>query len=177
MTNLIKLWPLPGGIHPPQNKRQSLQLPLGHLPIPPQLIIPLNQHVGAPAKAIVQVGEQVLAGQLIAAAEGTLSANIHASSSGTVSAIGNHVLPHSSGMSAESITIDTDGKHQWAKLQRCEDYLALDHLTLLQKIRAAGIVGLGGAGFPTDAKLSTKSTQVIDILVINGAECEPSTLR
>lgn len=173
MTSLIKLWPLPGGIHPPQNKQQSMQLPLGKLPLPAQLIIPLNQQIGAPAKAIVQVGEQVLAGQLIAAAEGTFSANIHASSSGVVSAIGNYVLPHPSGISAESITIDTDGKHQWTQLQSCEDYLALDQLALLQKIRAAGVVGLGGAGFPTDVKLYTKSTQVIDTLVINGAECEP----
>ena len=74
--NLIKVWEIPGGIHPPENKTQSMQLPLGSLPIPPQLIIPLNQHIGAPAKPIVQVGDKVLAGQLIAAADGTFSANV-----------------------------------------------------------------------------------------------------
>lgn len=173
MTSLIKLWELPGGIHPPENKQQSLQLPLGKLPVPPQLIIPLNQHIGAPAKPIVNVGDRVLTGQLIAAADGTFSANVHASSSGIVSAICNYVLPHPSGMSAESIVIDTDGKHEWVPLETCEDYLTLDRVALLEKIRAAGVAGLGGAGFPTDVKLYTKSTQLIDTLVINGAECEP----
>ncbi|HWV16160.1 MAG TPA: electron transport complex subunit RsxC [Cellvibrio sp.] len=173
MTRAIKLWPMPGGIHPPEHKQQSMQLPLGTVPIPPQLFIPLNQHIGAPAKAIVTVGEQVLAGQLIATADGTFSANIHASSSGTVSAIGDYALPHPSGMHGQAIVINTDGSHQWAPLQDCQDYLTLDRLALLEKIRAAGVAGLGGAGFPTAVKLYTKSTQQIDTLVINGAECEP----
>ncbi len=172
-NSLIKVWEIPGGIHPPENKTQSMQLPLGSLPIPPQLIIPLNQHIGAPAKPIVQVGDKVLAGQLIAAADGTFSANVHASSSGTVSAIENFVLPHPSGMSGECIVIDTDGEHAFIATDACEDYLAVDRLTLLDKIRAAGVAGLGGAGFPTSVKLNTKSTQKIDTLVINGAECEP----
>jgi Na+-translocating ferredoxin:NAD+ oxidoreductase subunit C len=173
MTSLIKVWEFPGGIHPPENKTQSMQLPLGSLPIPPQLIIPLNQHIGAPAKPIVQVGDKVLAGQLIAAADGTFSANVHASSSGTVSAIENFVLPHPSGMSGECVVIDTDGEHAFIATEACEDYLALERLTLLDKIRTAGVAGLGGAGFPTSVKLNTKSTQKIDTLVINGAECEP----
>src|SRR6186713_508246 len=97
-NNFIQLWEIPGGIHPAQNKSQSTQLPLGNLPIPPQLIIPLNQHIGAPAQPVVQVGDKVLAGQLIAAANGTFSANVHASSSGTVLSIGDYVLPHPSGM-------------------------------------------------------------------------------
>lgn len=172
-NNFIKVWEIPGGIHPPENKTQSMQLPLGSLPIPPQLIIPLNQHIGAPAKPIVQVGDKVLAGQLIAAADGTFSANVHASSSGTVSAIENFVLPHPSGMSGECVVIDTDGEHTFIATEACEDYLAVDRLSLLDKIRAAGVAGLGGAGFPTSVKLNTKSTQKIDTLVINGAECEP----
>jgi Na+-translocating ferredoxin:NAD+ oxidoreductase subunit C len=176
MTNFnspIKLWELPGGIHPPENKQQSMHLPLGQLPIPPQLFIPLNQHIGAPAKPIVTIGEQVLTGQLIAAADGTFSANVHASSSGIVSAITQHVLPHPSGMMGDVIVIDTDGKHEWLRLTPCENYVALDRLTLLEKIRSAGIAGLGGAGFPTAVKLNTKSNLTIDTLVINGAECEP----
>jgi electron transport complex protein RnfC len=172
-NRLIKVWEFPGGIHPPENKMQSMQLPLGSIPIPPQLIIPLNQHIGAPAKAIVQIGERVLAGQLIAIADGIFSANLHASSSGIVSAIDNFVLPHPSGMSGECITITTDGKHEFATSESCEDYLVLDRLLLLEKIRAAGIAGLGGAGFPTAVKLNIKSTQKIDTLIINGAECEP----
>lgn len=173
MNNLIKVWEIPGGVHPPENKAQSTQLPLGSLPIPPQLIIPLNQHIGAPAKPVVQVGDKVLAGQLIAAADGTFSANVHASSSGTVTAIGPYVLAHPSGMSGECITITTDGKHEFIASEACENYLEVDRQLLLDKIRAAGVAGLGGAGFPTAVKLSTKSTQKIDTLVLNGAECEP----
>lgn len=173
MTNLIKLWELPGGVHPPENKSQSLHLPLGELPIPKQLILPLNQHIGAPAKPVVQVGERVLTGQLIAAAVGTVSANVHASSSGIVSFIGPHVVPHASGMSSDCIIIDTDGADEWVRLEVCENYLEREPDELLTKIRAAGVAGLGGAGFPTDIKLRPKSIHVIDTLVINGAECEP----
>lgn len=173
LNTLIKVWEIPGGIHPPENKTQSMQLPLGNLPIPPQLIIPLNQHIGAPAKAIVQIGERVLAGQLIAAADGIFSANVHASSSGIVSAIDNFIMPHPSGMSGECITITTDGQHEFAATESCEDYLLVDRLSLLEKIRAAGVAGLGGAGFPTAVKLTIKSTQKIDTLIINGSECEP----
>lgn len=172
-NNLIKIWEIPGGIHPPENKNQSMQLPLGNLPIPPQLIIPLNQHIGAPAKSIVQVGDKVLAGQLIAAADGTFSANVHASSSGVVSDIGNFVLAHPSGMSGECITIATDGQHRFATTEAWDNYVILDRLALIDKIRTAGVAGLGGAGFPTSIKLNTKSTQNIDTLIINGAECEP----
>ncbi|ACE86219.1 electron transport complex subunit RsxC [Cellvibrio japonicus] len=173
MTSLIKLWELPGGIHPPQNKAQSLALPLGQIPLPTQLILPLNQHIGAPAKPVVQVGDQVLTGQLIAAADGTFSANVHASSSGRIVTIAPHAIPHASGMASECIVIETDGRDEWIERQECSDYLVLDRLELLAKIRAAGVAGLGGAGFPTDIKLAPKSTQVIDTLIINGAECEP----
>lgn len=172
-AELIKIWEIPGGIHPPENKTQSMQLPLGSLAIPAQLIIPLNQHIGAPAKSIVHIGERVLAGQLIATADGVFSANVHASSSGTISAIDQFVLPHPSGMSGECITITTDGKHEFVTTETCDDYLRLDRGLLLEKIRTAGIAGLGGAGFPTAVKLNIKSTQKIDTLIINGAECEP----
>jgi electron transport complex protein RnfC len=173
MTSLIPLWELPGGIHPVENKQQSLQLPIGHLPLPPQLVIPLNQHLGTPATPVVQVGDRVLKGQLIGAAEGTFSANTHSSTSGTVIAIGDRTVPHSSGMTAECVVIEPDQKEEWVNLESCENYLQLNRLVLLDKIRAAGVAGLGGAGFPTAVKLAPKSTQVIDTLIINGAECEP----
>ena len=173
MTSLIKVWELPGGIHPPEHKDQSLQLPLGRVPLPPVLVIPLNQHMGTPAQPVVQVGERVLAGQLIGAADGTFSANTHASTSGTVIAIEERAIPHPSGMNSESVVIEPDGKDDWIELTPCEDYRSLDRLTLLDKIRAAGVAGLGGAGFPTAVKLAPKSTQVIDTLILNGAECEP----
>lgn len=173
MTSLIKVWELPGGIHPPQHKSQSLQLPLGDMPLPPLLVIPLNQHMGTPARSTVQVGERVLAGQLIGSADGTFSANTHASTSGTVLAIESRAIPHPSGMASEAVIIAPDGKDEWVDLISCENYLVLDRLQLLDKIRAAGVAGLGGAGFPTAVKLAPKSTQVIDTLIINGAECEP----
>jgi len=173
MTSLIKVWELPGGVHPPEHKHQSLQLPLGTVPLPPVLVIPLNQHMGTPAQPVVQVGERVLAGQLIGAADGTFSANTHASTSGTVIAIEERSIPHPSGINSESVVIEPDGKNEWIELTPCEDYRALDRLTLLDKIRAAGVAGLGGAGFPTAVKLAPKSTQVIDTLILNGAECEP----
>ncbi|RYY73375.1 MAG: electron transport complex subunit RsxC [Gammaproteobacteria bacterium] len=171
--NSIKLWDFPGGIHPPENKTQSTQLPLGNLPIPPQLIIPLNQHLGTPAKPVVQVGDKVLAGQLIAEADGTFSANVHASSSGKVVAIDQFVLPHPSGLKGQCIQIETDGLHRFIATETCENYLTIEPFNLLAKIRTAGVAGLGGAGFPTAVKLTTKTTQEIDTLIINGAECEP----
>ena len=173
MTSLIKVWELPGGIHPPEHKDQSLQLPLGTVPLPPVLVIPLNQHMGTPAQPVVQVGERVLTGQLIGAADGTFSANTHASTSGTVVAIEERPIPHPSGMDSISVVIEPDGKDEWVELTPCEDYRSLNRLDLLDKIRAAGVAGLGGAGFPTAVKLAPKSTQVIDTLILNGAECEP----
>ncbi|HTF95988.1 MAG TPA: electron transport complex subunit RsxC [Cellvibrio sp.] len=173
MTSLIKVWELPGGIHPPENKHQSMQLPLGEIPLPPVLVIPLNQHMGTPAQPVVQVGERVRAGQLIGAADGTFSANTHASTSGTVIAIEERAIPHPSGFNAESVVIQPDGRHEWIEREECTDYRSLDRLELLKKIRGAGIAGLGGAGFPTAVKLAPKSTQVIDTLILNGAECEP----
>jgi electron transport complex protein RnfC len=173
MTSLIKVRELPGGIHPPERKAQSLQLPLATLPLPPLVVLPLNQHIGAPAKPVVAVGDRVLTGQLVAEADGTFSGNIHASTSGTVVAIEDRLLPHPSGMSGECIVIEPDGQDEWIALEPCEDYQQLDHGTLVAKIRAAGIAGLGGAGFPTAVKLNPRADHKIDTLIINGTECEP----
>lgn len=173
MTSLIKIREIPGGIHPPEHKEQSLRLPLGSVPLPPQLVVPVSQHIGEPATPVVSVGERVMTGQLIAAANGVFSANIHAPSSGTVVAIEDRVLTHPSGMSDTCIVIETDGKDEWVPLNPCEDYHALDKTALQDKIRLAGVAGLGGAGFPTAVKLNPRSTEVIDTLIINGAECEP----
>lgn len=173
MTSLIKARELPGGIHPPENKAQSLQVPLGSLPLPAQLILPLNQHIGAPATPVVTVSERVLTGQLIAAADGTFSANVHAPTSGIIVAIEDHLLAHPSGMTGQCIILAPDGKKEWAELQPCLDYQQLDHAALVAKIRAAGIAGLGGAGFPTAVKLNPRADHKIDTLIINGTECEP----
>ncbi len=170
---MTKIWSIPGGVHPEENKSQSLQLPLGEIPLAEELVYPLNQHIGAPATAIVEVGEQVLAGQKIAEAKGMISASIHASTSGTVTAIEDRTLPHPSGMSGECIVLTPDGRDSFADFETCEDYLALDHDQLVAKIREAGITGMGGAGFPTAVKLSPRANNPIDTLIINGTECEP----
>ncbi len=172
MTSL-NVWDIHGGIHPPERKELSNRAPIQRMPLPAQLIVPLAQHLGAPAEPCVTLGEQVLKGQKIAEASGFVSAPVHAPTSGTVSFIGPQPYPHVSGMSATAIVIDSDGRDQWIELQSHADYRQLPPAELLDIIRQAGINGLGGAGFPTAVKLTAPSTQTIRTLIINGTECEP----
>ncbi|GAB3459658.1 electron transport complex subunit RsxC [Azotobacter salinestris] len=169
----MKLWEFHGGIHPPERKELSNRTPIQTAPLPARLILPLGQHIGAPAEPIVTVGERVLKGQPIAAASGRVGAPLHAPTSGTVSFIGLQPYPHASGMLAPAIVIDSDGLDEWTALEPCIDYRSLEPAALLEKIRQAGISGLGGAGFPTAVKLAARSQRKIHTLVINGAECEP----
>lgn len=168
-----KIWDIPGGVHPPENKAQSLSGGIRPAGIPPQLIQPLSQHIGAPAVPVVEVGQHVLKGQLIAEAAGFVSVPVHAASSGTVSAIESREIPHPSGLSAPCIVIDTDGRDEWIDHSGIADYTDLDKKALLDIIRQAGIAGMGGAGFPSAVKLSPRGNAVIDTLIINGTECEP----
>jgi len=140
--------------------------------LPAQLVLPLAQHIGEPAECLVSPGDYVCKGQRIAQAVGSISAPVHASSSGTVLAVEPRPVPHPSGLPAPCIVIATDGRDSPAPdMPPALDYLNSDTDTLLERIRAAGIVGLGGAGFPTRAKLARRGT--IELLVINGVECEP----
>jgi len=168
-----KLWHFPGGLHLPENKTMSTTSPVGEAKVPERLIIPLQQHIGAPAKPLVAIGDRVLKGQKLAKAEGYVSAPVHASSSGTVVAIEDHPVPHPSGLSAPCIIIETDGEDRWCELSPQPDYRELDPSELRNVIRDAGIVGLGGAGFPAFIKLNPGSRMSIDTLILNGAECEP----
>jgi electron transport complex protein RnfC len=168
-----KVWDIHGGIHPAENKQQSLHNPIAQAGIPPQLILPLAQHIGAPAGAIVNIGDRVLKGQMIAEAKGFVSSPIHAPTSGTVVAIENRMIPHPSGMSAPCIVIDTDGQDQWIEHSGVEDYQSLSKLELIDRVRQAGIAGMGGAGFPSAVKLSTRDDKPIETLILNGTECEP----
>ncbi|MBT1121346.1 electron transport complex subunit RsxC [Stutzerimonas nitrititolerans] len=172
MTSL-NVWDIHGGIHPPERKELSNRAPIQRMPLPARLIVPLAQHLGAPAEPCVTLGEQVLKGQLIAEASGFVSAPVHAPTSGTVSFIGPQPYPHVSGMTATAIVIDSDGRDQWFELQPHTDYRQLPPAELLDIIRQAGINGLGGAGFPTAVKLTAPPTQTIRTLIINGTECEP----
>ncbi len=173
MTAQPRTWDIPGGIHPPQNKAQSTARGLEHMPLPARLILPLLQHIGNRAVPVVQVGERVLKGQLIAEANGPISCPVHAPTSGIVRAIEPAPYPHASGLAELAIMLESDGQDEWTELQPLPDYRKLQPLELLERIRAAGISGLGGAGFPTAAKLASRPDHHIDTLIINGTECEP----
>jgi len=166
-------WSFPGGIHPPENKQQSTATPIQQAPLPRRLVLPLQQHIGEPAQPCVAVGQQVLKGQRIAEPGSAISAALHAPTSGTVVALGEQPYPHASGLTAPAIVIDSDGQDVWAALEPCAEYASLSPGELLERIRHAGIAGLGGAGFPTAAKLATRPQDDLHTLVINGAECEP----
>lgn len=162
-----------GGLHLPPNKAQSTAAPVRVMPVPPRLVLPLAQHIGAAAEPLVRVGERVLKGQMIARASGYVSVPIHASSSGTVAEIGERAVPHPSGLRAPCIVIDTDGRDEPAPDVLSGDPAQLDPSELRNRIRNAGIVGLGGAGFPSFIKLNPGPDRPIHTLIINGAECEP----
>jgi len=162
-----------GGIHPPENKTQSTQTPIEPALLPDKLILPLQQHIGQQAQPLVSVGDRVLKGQMIAASVGYVSAPVHAPTSGTITAIEAHALPHPSGLSEQCIIITPDGQEEWAELRPLVDYQTVDNNTLLQHISNAGITGLGGAGFPSSVKLNPSEDLSIDTLILNAAECEP----
>lgn len=164
---------LHGGLRLPANKAESTRQPILDVPIPPQLILPITQHVGDPAQPIVGIGERVLKGQLIAEPDGTLGAPVHATSSGTVIAIEPWPVSRRLGENAPCIVIECDGKDE--SIRSADEPMAYSSLSpkqLLKKILQGGIVGLGGAVFPTAQKLMQARTCEINHLIINGVECE-----
>lgn len=172
---MTHLWEFHGGIEPLGHKSLSNQTPIVQANIPPFLVLPLLQNIGEPAQPIVQIGDKVLKGQIIAHCHASncsllMSVPVHASSSGTVVAIESRAVPHPSGLMAPCIVIETDGQDTWAEYTALIDYKALSPEVVRDHIAKAGIVGLGGAGFPAHIKLKPDS---IDTLIINGAECEP----
>ncbi len=168
-----RLWKFHGGLHLPDHKALSNGRPIVKAALPKQLVIPLQQHIGAPATPLVQVGERVLKGQIIAAADGFVSSPVHASTSGTVVAVEERPVPHPSGLVAPCVVIDSDGEEQWCEREPHTNWAALDPATLRNLIRDAGIVGLGGAGFPSYIKLNPGARTAVDTLILNAAECEP----
>ncbi|MBL1268313.1 MAG: electron transport complex subunit RsxC [Halomonas sp.] len=151
----------PGGIYPPERKQRSNQSALIEAPLPRRVTLPLQQHSGQPATPCVAHGDPVKVGSVIAKREGMISSNLHASISGTVSEV-----------SANQISIDGDGQDEWLRLPP----LAWRHVesdALLERLNESGIVGLGGAGFPTHIKARVVERHAINTLVINAAECEP----
>ncbi len=171
----MKLFSFKGGVHPQGYKTLSAAAAIEKLPLPQRLYIPLQQHIGAPATAIVKAGEHVLKGQLIATGQGAVSAPVHASSSGTVVAIEDHPAPHPSGLPVRCIIIDTDGEERWYEEMKPIGASPFEMIpeVIAQRVAAAGLVGLGGAAFPSAVKLSLALKMGVKTLIINGAECEP----
>ena len=161
-----------GGVHPNEHKHESTTLPIAKLAMPEKLVLPLRQHVGYIPKIKVQVGDHVLKGQMLAEAEGTVSAAIHAPTSGTIATISEEIIPHPSGLPDMCITLIPDGRDEWTILQPV-DWRNTDKTQLVASLRASGIVGLGGATFPTHIKVRADGKSQVHTLVINAAECEP----
>lgn len=168
----LKLSKFNGGVHPPQHKLESTTSPIRLVPAPARLVLPLRQHVGNISKLQVVVGDHVLKGQLLAKADGQVSAAVHAPTSGTIVSIENQLIPHPSGLPDISITLEADGVDQWIQCQPI-DYRAISKPELLERLREAGVVGLGGATFPSHIKLREDARHPVRTLIINGAECEP----
>lgn len=166
----MKFFGFRGGVHPPENKVQTENLKTERLDSPSEVYVPLLQHIGVPLNPIVQVGDKVLKGQKIGEAEG-LSSPIHSPVSGTVTKIESRIFP----LAGKTMTvfIENDREEKWAELIKVENWEAEDRQTLLNIIKDKGIVGVGGATFPTHIKLNPPANTKIDTLILNGAECEP----
>ncbi len=161
-----------GGTHPYEGKELSMDSPIRVMMPKEELVFPMSQHIGAPATPVVAVGDTVKMGQLIGEASGFISANIVSSVSGTVKKIEPRLL--SSGAKATCVVIENDGEYTPVDgLGETRDYTKLSKEEIRAIIKDAGIVGMGGAGFPTNVKVTPKNEDEIDYVIINGAECEP----
>ena len=166
-----KTYRFQGGVHPPEEKLTAA-LPTEAMPLPEKVYIPLSQHIGAPAVPVVQAGDTVSVGTVVAEAGGFVSTPVHASISGTVVEIAPY--PHPVGRPMSAVVIEGDGEDRWDdRITPRSDTDSLEGSEIREIIKDAGIVGLGGAAFPTHVKLSPPAEKPIDTLIINGAECEP----
>ena len=170
--NSGKLWDFKGGIHPPEMKSQSNSQPLRHHPLVTDFYIPLKQHAGTIGNLLVKEGDYVLKGQALTQGDGLRMLPVHAPTSGTIKSIKPYVAAHPSGLDEPAIHLQADGLDQWLERNPIDDFLTLSPEQLINKIYQAGIAGLGGAVFPTAAKIQSAEKKV-KLLIINGAECEP----
>ncbi|WP_332068218.1 electron transport complex subunit RsxC [Denitratisoma oestradiolicum] len=168
---LRQLFKFNGGIKPPTHKTDSTRESIGIVPLPAELVIPLHQSVGGPPHPLVKAGEAVKKGQRIGAADGNVSSAIHASTSGRVTAVEMRTMAHSSGLSALCVVIEPDGRDEWIETSPVR-WHSLPPDELRDTLRDAGVVGLGGAVFPSHLKVKA-GREGLKHLVINGAECEP----
>ncbi len=169
---MLKTFPI-GGVHPPENKLTA-DIPIKYLPVPESVIIPLSQHIGSPANPVVSKGDKVKTGQLIAAGKGFVSANIHSSVSGKINKI--DFAADSSGFKQTAVFIDVEGDEWIDTIDRSKDIvqdIKLSSEEIIKRCFESGIVGLGGATFPSHVKLTVPSGKKCEVLIINGVECEP----
>lgn len=167
----MKFFGFRGGVHPPENKIQTENMAVEEVKAPKMLYVALLQHIGAPLDPIVAVGDRVLKGQKIADSQAFMSSPIHSPVSGIVKRIEDHVFPLMGRI--KTVIIENDEQETWDELSKIEKWENVDRRTLLTMIREKGIVGIGGASFPTHIKLDPPADAKIDTLLLNGAECEP----
>ncbi|GGY06954.1 hypothetical protein GCM10007160_37990 [Litchfieldella qijiaojingensis] len=171
---MAKAFDFPGGIHPPQRKTLSTRTPLIQAALPTRVVLPMDQHIGTPAEPCVEVGQRVRTGERVALAQGLISADVHASITGTVTAIEERPVPHPSQGKRLCVVIERepDGDDEWCLMPPL-DWRQADDDTLLERLMHSGVVGLGGAGFPSQIKARVRELHAIDTLLVNAAECEP----
>lgn len=162
-----------GGVHPQPRKQDTRHLAIEPLPLPQRLYLPVQQHIGAPARPLVGPGDRVLKGQMVAAGDGAVSAAVHASTSGEVLALEPHPAPHPSGLPVQTLVIAPDGADRWVDLPEPDHALSLSREEIARRVAEAGVVGMGGATFPAAVKLGLGASRPIDTLILNGSECEP----
>ena len=167
-----KLWTYPGGIHPLENKKQSNQKPIRRLHLPKYFYVPVVQHSGWAGDLCVKTGDYVFKGQPLTKGDNYRQLPVHAPTSGTILAIEPYTSSHPSGLPEITVIIETDGRDEWIDRQPIEDFLSLSPEQIVEKVYQHGVAGLGGAVFPTGAKLSFADKRC-KALIINGAECEP----
>lgn len=158
-----------GGVHPYDGKELSKDVSVRKILPGNEVVLPLSQHIGAPAKPVVEAGQRVLKGELIAAADGFISANIHSSVSGIVKKIEQRLVPN--GSKALSVIIENDGKYEEFVYEAKNEPWTKEYIR--EAVKDCGVVGLGGACFPTHVKLTPKDENAIDYVIVNAAECEP----
>lgn len=160
-----------GGVHPKEGKELAEKSPITAAPLLDNYKVVVHQNIGAPPKLLVKKGDEVKKGQIIAEAGGFVSVPLHSPTSGTVAAI--ESIPGVMGTTVEAVSIDADGKDEWGELAEPIDWKNVDAAVIKKRICDCGIVGMGGAAFPSHVKLSPPPDKKIDCLILNGAECEP----